>query len=746
MDETQKFDPQELKEEAQRQELEQTQTFEAVEEEFSLEDIMKEFGGEDVQTEMDLGETQTFEAVEEAPKPDLGETQVFAAVEAEDETTVAVRKAEKEEAPASMDETRELPEVTVPVRRAETEVSSDTIRLDVIDQAELQVSMVQNAQPVDDEADAKEPVDPFTASWEPEYDQPMGEYIPPKPIIVHPRSRLKELKKKLVAGPEKQYYKLSEKGLGKLQAAIFFSLLVVLAAVAMTVIHALEWVRPERTKFMIFAQLLAMMLSAFLGSFQLVEGVADLLKKRFSMNSLLVFTFVACCADGVFCLMDAQRIPCCAAFSLVMTMSLWSAYHKRYTEMGQMDTLRKASRLDGVGVTEDFYEGERGLLRFEGQVEDFMEEYYKIGSPEKRLNVYSLIALFASLAVGITAAVLQYLSNGLMAAVTGGVQVLAVTLLAALPATAFISVSRPFALLERKLHQVGTVICGWKGVGTLCGKAVFPLTFHDLFPVGTVNLNGVKFYGNRQPDDIVAYATAVMEADGGGLAPLFTQLLASRNGMHYDVAQLRAYDNGGIGAEVEGEAVLIGSMSFLKEMGVEIPTGVHVNQAVYMAIDGELSGVFAITYDRDNSSGAGLTTLCSYKGLKPVLVAHDFALTTGFLKSKFGINPKRIMIPDRKTQETLSQVQQDAGSAAAVLVTKEGLAPFAYGVTGARALRSASNLGVVIHLLGGILGIAIMVTLTVLGQLQLLTPANMFLYHLVWLIPGLLTTEWTRSI
>ena len=81
-----------------------------------------------------------------------------------------------------------------------------------------------------------------------------------------------------------------------------------------------------------------------------------------------------------------------------------------------------------------------------------------------------------------------------------------------------------------------------------------------------------------------------------------------------------------------------------------------------------------------------------------------------------------------------------------MLVTGEGLAPFAYGVTGARALRSASNLGVVIHLLGGIVGIAVMVVLTVLGQLQLLTPANMFLYHLVWLIPGFLTTEWTRSI
>ena len=760
MDETQKFDPQEIKEEAAKQGLEETQAFEPVEE-FSLEDIMKEFSSsqEEEQVTLDLGETQAFEPVEAESAPlNLEETQAFDPVEAE-EKTVRVRPAENleetqayepvetedpEKTAENMDETRVLPDVTQAARPA-GQVTSDTIRLDAIDQAELQVSMVQNAQPVEEEEE-EENADPFTASWEPDYDQPMGEYIPPQPIIVHPRSRLKELKKKLVSGPEKQYYKLSEKGLGKLQAAIFFSILVVLLAATITVCHVVGLIRPERIKFMIFVQLLVMLVSALLGSFQLVEGVADLLKKRFSMNSLLVFTFVACCADGVLCLMDAQRIPCCAAFSLTMTMSLWSAYHKRYTEMGQMDTLRKANHLDGVGVTEEFYEGDRGLLRFEGQVEDFMDEYYKIGGPEKRLNLYSLIALFVSIAVGIAAAVLQYLSNGLLAAITGGVQVLAVTLLAALPATAFISVSRPFALLERKLHQVGTVICGWKGVGTLCGKAAFPLLFGDLFPAGTVNLNGVKFYGNRMPDDIVAYATAVMEADGGGLAPLFTQLLASRNGMHYEVAQLRAYDNGGIGAEVEGEAVLIGSMTFLKEMGVEIPEGVHVNHAVYMAIDGELSGVFAISYDRDHSSGAGLVTLCSYKGLKPVLVAHDFALTPGFLKSKFGINPKRVVMPDRKSREALSQVQQEPGSAAAVLVTKEGLAPFAYGVTGARALRTASNLGVIIHLLGGILGIAIMVTLTVLGQLQLLTPANMFLYHLVWLIPGFLTTEWTRSI
>ena len=72
--------------------------------------------------------------------------------------------------------------------------------------------------------------------------------------------------------------------------------------------------------------------------------------------------------------------------------------------------------------------------------------------------------------------------------------------------------------------------------------------------------------------------------------------------------------------------------------------------------------------------------------------------------------------------------------------------PFAYAVAGARAVRTASIIGVVMHLLGGILGLAIMLTLAILGEGDLLTPSNLFLYELVWIIPGLLVTEWTRSI
>jgi hypothetical protein len=79
-------------------------------------------------------------------------------------------------------------------------------------------------------------------------------------------------------------------------------------------------------------------------------------------------------------------------------------------------------------------------------------------------------------------------------------------------------------------------------------------------------------------------------------------------------------------------------------------------------------------------------------------------------------------------------------------MTQGGLASMAYAVTGARSLRSACRFGLWLHLLAGGLGLAIMLTLTVLGAFHLLTPFNVFVYQLIWLLPALITAEWTRTI
>lgn len=637
-----------------------------------------------------------------------------------------------------------------PAKENEAAMAGDTVRMPAIQGSQMAMGMgdtIRMDLPHAEEEPEEEPAqvlppkeegaEPFSEDWEPDYEQPIGDYVPPRPILFRPRSKIHELKRKLVAGPERRYYELSEQGVGKLQLAMLVCLVAVALSAAVTVMFTLGTVPPERLKFIVFGQFFAMAVCALLGCYQMMDGVADLIKGRFTLNTMLTVTFLVCCVDGIFCLQQ-ERIPCCAAFGLQVFMSLLSTYHRRSMCIGMTDVLRKANRLDALGRVEDYYEGDAGLLRSEGKVEDFMEHYEEETKPDRVLSLYALIALGVSLVVGAVAGVLHR-------SVSFGVQVLSVALLAAVPVTSFVAVSRPAAILTKRLHKLGSVLCGWQGVEAMSGKAVFPLNHEDLFPTGSCKLNGVKFYGSRNPDEVVAYCNALISADGGGLAPLFEHLLNSRNGRHYPAQTLRIYP-GGIGGEVCDVSVLIGEPELLKEMCVEIPEGISVNQAVYAAIDGELCGVFAVSYGKDKSSAAGINTLCSYRGLRGVLTCGDFMLTEDFLRARFNVNTKRLAFPERLVREDLAQAKLPEDTEAAALITTEGLAPFAYAATGARALRTAARMGMVVAMLGGILGIAMMLVLAILGAQELLTPVNMFLYELVWLIPGLLLTEWTRNI
>ena len=738
---------------------------------FDLEDILKEFGDtpqseepaapEESEEESEflreelpwkMPKREESENIEDTVTIDLSAIQKAAEQEPKTgEQTVVIDLNEIHNAIAqeeNLEQTRRLD--PIPEQPPVEKTTGDTIRLDglkkrLADRAdrELPLDDTQGIRAWDPGATLH--AEPFSRQWEPDYEQPIGDYVPPQPIPFKPRSRLQELKKKLIEGPEKRYYELTEQGGGKLQIAIFLSLLVVLVCVASTVMYTMGRVQENRMRLMVFVQFLAMLVSALLASFQLIEGVADLGKKRFTLNTLLAVTFLVCFADGMLCLKQL-RVPCCAAFSVEVTMSLWSAYQRRSRERSQLDTMRKANRLDGLAPCADYLDGKKGLLRKEGQVEDFMDHYEAIGPWEKCLNLYSMIAMFAAFAVGITAGVLKTLSAGAGAGFSTGVQVTAASLLAAVPATAFICQSRPASILEGRLHRLGTVLCGWRGILGLAGKAVFPVTYGDLYPAGTVRLNGVKYFGARDPEQVAAYAAAVIGADKCGLEGLFAQVLEDHNGRHYDAYDLQHYDNGGVQGTVEGEAVLIGSAAFMRTMEVEVPEDAKLNYAVYVAIGGELSGLFAVNYEKNRSVIGSLTTLTAYRRLDCALTSDDFMLTHGFLRSKFGVKPKRFLLPDYPVREELRQKAAEEDAPVLLMTTKPGLAPYAFGITGARVLKNTCRMGTLLHIIGGALGLGIMITLVVLGALQYLTPENMVLYQLVWMIPAFLITEWTRSI
>ena len=622
------------------------------------------------------------------------------------------------------------------------DTTADTVRLD---SGAARKQAEQDTKPLPDldedvrvyqpaKKQPKKPVSPYSETWEPEYDAPMGEYPHQEPIAFPPKNRLHLLQEQLEKGPQQRYADLSQKSISRLQAGIFLHLVLFLASAATALLY--YQVDSQRLRLMVIGQIVFMLLSGLVGGLRLREGVTDMLERRFRLNSLMAVSFLVCCLDGLLCLKTLQ-LPFGCVFSLQMLMAQWAEYQKRQTEMSQLDTLRKAVDLTAVVKTEKYYKGQPAYQTMEGHPEDFMDHYREETGPEKTLCRYALGAVALGGVLAIVTAILHGVAVGL--------RVYAAALLAAVPASAFISIQRPMAILEKRMHKLGTVLCGWRGLQNIEKQGFYPLHYGDLFPENHVKLNGVRFYGERNINTVVSYVAALMTADGGSLAGPFEQLRASRNARVCRVEELISYPDG-IGGQIDGLSVVAGTLEFMENMGVALPEGARIPHAVYAAVNQSLCAVFAVSFTRSKSSASGLRTLCDSNHVRPILVDFDFILTGPFLEQKLGVSARRMQFPDCATRTKLAEKKPADGATAIALATRGGLAQRAYAVTGGAALRSAWRAGAAVHILGGGIGFLAVAILALQGSLFLLTPYNLLLYGCVWMVPGLLVAEWTRSI
>ena len=702
--------------------------------EFTLEDILKEFGTAD--DDGKIHDAAAPELLEDLPQREFIEDAPLSeqpAPQDEPELLIWTPSSKQEKSKKQTSDTIRMDTKQVRAKAGKTAVSDQTQPFTPVGSYTPPMPEPFRTNPIPEGAE------PFSASWEPQYDQPIGEYIPSEPIVFRPRSRLGELREKLIAGPERCYNALSEKGVGKLQIALFASMLIVVLACASIVLHRMNMVRENRMRLLVFSELFAMLLSATLCWERMADGIGKIFRGRFNTNTLLAFSFAACIADGIYCLKEV-KVPFCAAFCLNAFMCLWAEYHRRSTQLSQMDTLRKATRLNRITKAPGCYDDRPGFLQSDGQPEDFMDTYSIPSAPEKAVNRFALLGLALSVAVAAAA--------GIHGGLRVGVRTWSAAILAVCPATMLICQTRPGWTLQRKLHQFGTVICGWKGVQTAAGKAVVRLSDEDLLPAGSVKVNGYKFYSNHHnPDTVIAYTTAVITASGCCLAPLFEHMHKSRRAQGYELDEFKNYDGKGYGAIICGEQVLVGSLEFLRSMKVQIPAGIRVNHAVCIAIGQELTACFPLAFGKLKGVRIGLSALCGQRKLSRVMTGTNFILNEAFLKEKYRINTRRITFPSLSDRERLASWKPEGEiSAPIALTTQEGLAAPALAITGARVLRTTSIAGAAVHILGGLVGLAAVLILTLTGRTDLMTPSNLLLLELIWAVPGLMISDWTRTL
>ena len=478
------------------------------------------------------------------------------------------------------------------------------------------------------------------------------------------------------------------------------------------------------------AMLALLILQSLLTAEIFLRGVYQALRLKFGLLSLLTVTVPVTVADAFFAI-PAGRIPFCTAPALMLLFALWSVTLEKQAKWRTLKTVLSMDAPVAAVKEEKAWRGLDCIFRREGSLQDFTAMLETPDAAQKAMRIYAPLALGLTLGLAVFAAV-QSGANFLWA--------WAALLSASLPAGAFLSCARPFAILARRLSRAGAAICGWRGAKLLSGENGIVIQDADLFPKANISMNGMKMYSDMPIRQVVGYATAVLQAAGSGLLPLFEEVMRSENGRRYTADSFRQYEGGGLGAEIRGDVVLLGSLPFMRLMGVHVPEGTRVQSAVYISVNRELVGVFALTYAPAAASRAALQSVLHSPGLTPVLATRDFMITPALVKKRYKISTDRLEFPVVAERARLSGDEAGEQGRQGALMARGSFVSFAAAVTGGRQLRRTVHGAVVLSLLAGFLGMALLCVLTYLDAPASASAMNLLLYQLLWQIPTLMMT------
>lgn len=297
----------------------------------------------------------------------------------------------------------------------------------------------------------------------------------------------------------------------------------------------------------------------------------------------------------------------------------------------------------------------------------------------------------------------------------------------------------PFSRLARRLQKTGCAVAGYDGAERISRGRCLILTDTDLFPPGTISLNGMKTYGETL-GKVVSYAATLARASGCGLERLFDGLLRSEGGTYENLTDFSFYEEGGFSGNIRGETVLMGTASFLRKMEVRLPGNLKLHTGIFLAVDRQLIAVFAVKYQPSENVDWALRLLRRNRIL-PILAARDPNLTPTLLKRKFSKGVK-VEYPPLSDRVALSE-QEGAQGLPRALLYREGLLPYADAAVGGRRLCRAVRRSTFFSLLGSVSGTLLAFYLTFLGAYDLLTPLSLLVFLLLWTLPVLLLTDWT---
>ncbi len=468
----------------------------------------------------------------------------------------------------------------------------------------------------------------------------------------------------------------------------------------------------------------------------LTAGILNMLRGRPGFESLASVSCILAVIDAavIFATKNSDfGLPFCAVAAISLTLSLLAAgWNARALRCGfkaaagkEASAVTAEGDISGKGsVLMRAGRGAEGFVR-RSERADLGEYVYELACP-MLLAAAVILAALASFGHGQGESFLHALS---------------VTVACGAGFAGAVFYALPYMLTARRLLASGAALAGWGGIRDIGRSRGVVVTDPDIFPMGTVEISGIRVLEDSAADRIISYTGSVVIASGSGMAVAFAELMR-RNG--YGLCRVENFapnDGGGLTAVVNGESVMVGNSGFMNLMGIRVPQRIITRNSVFAAINGELVGIFNIEYKPLPTVQDALGTLTMSRS-GAVFAVRDFNLTPAEIKTKFHLFNDNFDLPAFTERFRISAAKGEGQSPVAAVVARDGIVPLVELSERGRRLHLCCIIGAYLAVAGSVLGLILSFIACWLGAFETATAAKAALFMLIWLLPNLGMAFW----
>lgn len=381
-----------------------------------------------------------------------------------------------------------------------------------------------------------------------------------------------------------------------------------------------------------------------------------------------------------------------------------------------------------------------------GFLKRFLQISYEPDPAETASQMLAPVGLVASLLLCVVALVITKDAS------------LAITALAAsccvcVAVTNMLAVNLPVSRLSHRLRRAGAMVSGYEAIKRMSAVNAVLVDSADLFPRGTVVLNGVKPFMEEGLEEAVLRAGALMQALGGPLCGVFEQVLSEHEGELPEVEKGRFEAGNGVAGTVDGSEILIGSRALLTSHGIEAPDqalesryATGSRQVLYVAADGVLCAMFILTYNADRKKKAELAEL-ELNGVSLLVRSSDANLTPQFIGRLFGIDASAVNVIGAETDSACDRlVTGQTGRADAYVATK-GRVESMMSVVSA-CIDEKKNISFIVAMQNAavVIGFVLVAFLTFIAGVSQISSFALFVYELFWIVAAVILPRFKNKI